>query len=495
MRLASEIDHPLAKAILEKEVPVLLRAQRGDGGWGDQSLVVFRALRKHGLLDRLRGLPPQPPDWRIVKSIPAPAGELSALAWGDGRLWVYDRKANQAIAVSPDDGTVLKTVKLPVGHVFGLGWWDDALAVAQQEPKRVLQVDPESGAIGREVSLEKMHEVFGVAQVGGAPWIADGFMWSAFIVHPASPGKERWQVLGCPTGGWGTHMAAAGDGVWHFDCSLPILARSGLDGQLLDWGERPFDGLCDGLAWDGQRLWAHDPTQKRLCVIEKAQDASEGEAPAAQGVVLAVPKGEKGNVERDGGRVWIEGVPTLGWGRDKECTFAGALEAALAATKQPRKYSDLMGLSSLAFRVRWYQGKGGRDWCPSCAVGEQPGEEVDAVGQGIGWQFHCEGRLGQAEPHMEQFTPEIAASINAGLPVLAYEPRLNLDVVYGYEDGGKLLLLRDYFQGETPLRLPAEALRDAALRATAADALQAARTAEAAGLKALADTTPALGAK
>ena len=66
VRLASVVDHPLARRILEKEVPMLLRAQKPDGGWGDKSVIVFRALKKHGLLDKLRKRPALPADWRTL---------------------------------------------------------------------------------------------------------------------------------------------------------------------------------------------------------------------------------------------------------------------------------------------------------------------------------------------------------------------------------------------------------------------------------------------
>jgi hypothetical protein len=54
---------------------------------------------------------------------------------------------------------------------------------------------------------------------------------------------------------------------------------------------------------------------------------------------------------------------------------------------------------------------------------------------------------------MEQLTADFVASINLGRPALAYEPRLNMAVVFGYQDGGKVLLLRDYSQPDRPLEL------------------------------------------
>ncbi|MCJ7822309.1 MAG: sigma-70 family RNA polymerase sigma factor, partial [Armatimonadetes bacterium] len=52
----------------------------------------------------------------------------------------------------------------------------------------------------------------------------------------------------------------------------------------------------------------------------------------------------------------LDGVPTLAWGRGRECTFAGALEAALATTDHPYTYTDLLGFTGLALRTRWFCG-------------------------------------------------------------------------------------------------------------------------------------------
>lgn len=148
----------------------------------------------------------------------------------------------------------------------------------------------------------------------------------------------------------------------------------------------------------------------------------------------------------------LDSVPTLAWGTGRECTFAGALEAAMAVTEHPYTYAEIMGFSGLAFRARWFHGHTGARWCPSSPIGELP-EESAAVQRATGWRFREEWHWG--DKHMDRFAPDIAAAINAGRPVLAYEPKLNVDVVYGYADGGKTLLLRDYFKGNEPLELPA----------------------------------------
>ena len=53
---------------------------------------------------------------------------------------------------------------------------------------------------------------------------------------------------------------------------------------------------------------------------------------------------------------------------------------------------------------------------------------------------------------------KIVASIDAGRPVVAYPPIWNMGVVYGYEDGGRTLLVDDYMEDAKPSRLPVEKL-------------------------------------
>jgi RNA polymerase sigma-70 factor (ECF subfamily) len=154
----------------------------------------------------------------------------------------------------------------------------------------------------------------------------------------------------------------------------------------------------------------------------------------------------------------LDNVPALGWGRGRECTFAGALEAALAVTDHPYSYEDVMGLTGLAFRVRWYQGRVGQRWCPSSPVGEGE-EEIEAFQRATGWPLRVEVRMGQEPARMEDFAPDIVASINAGRPAPAYDGvrALDMGVVFGYEKGGKTLLVRSYHSRDA-VRQPAEKL-------------------------------------
>jgi hypothetical protein len=168
-------------------------------------------------------------------------------------------------------------------------------------------------------------------------------------------------------------------------------------------------------------------------------------------------------VIRENGNARIDGVPTLGWGRGIGCTYAGAVQAALAVTEHPVDYADIMGFSGLAFRVRWWNSStdpGNRGWCPSTPVGEFP-EEVEATQRCVGWRFRIVSRMDkEKDPHMEDQVAAIVASIDAGRPVVAYPTTENLDmgVIYGYQDRGKSWVLRDYFAKDGTTLVPAEKL-------------------------------------
>ncbi len=132
----------------------------------------------------------------------------------------------------------------------------------------------------------------------------------------------------------------------------------------------------------------------------------------------------------------IEAVPELIWGKSGECTYAGALAAATSVTGHPVSYARTLGVTSLAFRTRWFQGPG-PEWCPSSPVGEFE-EEIQATREATGWELKvAPAPLG---PHRE----ELMRSIDDGIPALAYGTSLNVGVVAGYEDDGKTLLMRDY---------------------------------------------------
>ena len=260
----SNVDLPEAKALLSRLVPLILRGQHADGGWGDQSLVVFRSLALHGFLNQLRALPPLPPDWRVVREIPAPEGDMKWMAWDGERLWLCDRDVREAIAIAPDDGTVLHRVPIPIEGARSMNWWDGGLGIVHEQEKRLWKLDPDTGAILREVELSKADWPYAFAQVGDDLWVYDPWFQTNWRVDPDQP--DEMKLFG--VAGGGHPLVPTPDGVWQMHDFAPVMVLNGPERTLADWAEKPF-GDSRGLAFDGESIWALDPEGGRICAIER----------------------------------------------------------------------------------------------------------------------------------------------------------------------------------------------------------------------------------
>ncbi len=144
----------------------------------------------------------------------------------------------------------------------------------------------------------------------------------------------------------------------------------------------------------------------------------------------------------------LSGIQKLSWAGQGPCTFAGALAVATAATPHPLDYQTILGVTGLAFRTRWFTGPKEQPWCPSSPVGEFP-EEIAAARKATGWQLREESDM-----TAEKLTPQIMATIDAGIPALAYDQHLNMSVLCGYEDEGRTVLLQSYSSSDAPLKRP-----------------------------------------
>ncbi|GEM_PF-1518225 len=134
----------------------------------------------------------------------------------------------------------------------------------------------------------------------------------------------------------------------------------------------------------------------------------------------------------------LDGVPTLGWGKDTECTFFGALDATLRYLKEPVDYTYLMGVSAAAFRLSFHQ----PNWCPSSPDA--------ATNETYAWQaLKAVGYKGQflnAEmTSQKEINQTIRDEIDKGVPVVAIDVVKVADwgVVTGYQNGK--LICRSYW--------------------------------------------------
>lgn len=217
-----------------------------------------------------------------------------------------------------------------------------------------------------------------------------------------------------------------------------------------------FYQLCGG--WAG---W-QEPDAAKAAQAAKLLKAARNEYAAGIGEIekaLGVIAPDRANVarrtpavRRDGVRVWIEGLNELRFGQGRDCTYLGATARALAVTGRPYEYADLMGLTGLAFRTRWCNGETATKWCHSAAIGELP-DEGTALGKATGWRMRAQWIEPEGRDN-DRLCKQIVAAIDAGRPVLSYPSTLDVGVIYGYEDGGKVVLVRDYCARETSLALP-----------------------------------------
>ena len=103
--------------------------------------------------------------------------------------------------------------------------------------------------------------------MNGKLWLCDPWNGCVRPVDPDAPEKFAFLGLAGPNP---TDLAAAEDGVWHLDAFSPFIVKNDSRGNPLEWGERPFGTDCDGIAWDGRRLWALDGKGGKIQAIEKS---------------------------------------------------------------------------------------------------------------------------------------------------------------------------------------------------------------------------------
>lgn len=269
VQTAATIDLPEARELAIRMLPMLLRAQKPDGGWDGHSVEAFGILHRHGLLSELRDRPGLPEDWSVVERLPAPGTDLRHLAWDGTSIWTHDVETNQAVGISPVDGAETARIPLPVEDIHGLTWIDDRLAVCQGGPwkpvKNLLLLTRDGETVATH-SLDEVSMAIGVANVAGRLWVGDGFDLEAKVLDLDAP--EDLQCVKWP-GTCASDLTASKEGVWHVDSFAPLMIECDRIGQMLDWAETPFHGAVGGVTWDGERLWALDRRSDEVCAISR----------------------------------------------------------------------------------------------------------------------------------------------------------------------------------------------------------------------------------
>jgi RNA polymerase sigma factor (sigma-70 family) len=253
------------------------------------------------------------------------------------------------------------------------------------------------------------------------------------------------------------------------DAALPAELSASL-GKLAMAGAGP-QGIAASAAW--WHIWAAQTGVKvgmaagLALVLAVLLQVRHSKSPAAQAAAHAAPAtvltlsetGTKGtgqtmHVRREGNRVWVDGVPRLQWGKSGMNTYTGSLHAAMAGMGETYTYEQLMVYSGMAFRLRWGRSADGKGWNGSAPIGELSDVDYPPI---TGWQL----RWAAGFPGASRVN-ELVAAIDAGRPVLGYVTgEWDMGLVYGYEDGGRRLLIQDYyFDGEGPNLVPPSSVHD-----------------------------------
>lgn len=149
----------------------------------------------------------------------------------------------------------------------------------------------------------------------------------------------------------------------------------------------------------------------------------------------------------EGGRV-ILGFEKLDWGgspRRRANSTMEAFAAVLRAMGMDMPYERLMGLSGQAFRVQVAH----ETFCPSAACAGPGFNTEDTAAQATGcpitwWKVeHAD-----VPPDPDALGRAIVESVDRGIPALYCNEETS--PIVGYRDGGKTLILRDYFTCHVP---------------------------------------------
>jgi RNA polymerase sigma factor (sigma-70 family) len=159
-------------------------------------------------------------------------------------------------------------------------------------------------------------------------------------------------------------------------------------------------------------------------------------------VMTSVAPGRMDNV--------IRNAPPLKGQIGQQCTHIGSMQAALAMMGEDISYNELMGASGAAFRLCFCQPR----WDYSSVDGMLSYDHAAVAMKALGYsQAKISGSGNPQEPAGREIRAAICREIDAGRPALGIDLVVcpEWSVIAGYEDGGKTLLCRSYFDDDPKL--------------------------------------------
>lgn len=123
--------------------------------------------------DRTQKIDPQ--TGAVVDSIPAPEGDVSGLAWAEGKLWVGAYKDRKIHQVDPASGAILRTVQSN-RYVTGVTWVDGQLwhATWEDDACDLRHIDPQTGEVLQALDMPSGSGISGLESDGDSLFFCGG---------------------------------------------------------------------------------------------------------------------------------------------------------------------------------------------------------------------------------------------------------------------------------------------------------------------------------
>lgn len=139
----------------------------------------------------------------------------------------------------------------------------------------------------------------------------------------------------------------------------------------------------------------------------------------------------------------LKDIMRLSWGKGIECSWVGALYAALRYMGETYTYHQLMGMSGVCWRTCFTD-----VWDYSCTDALVAFDYVTPLFENLGYSFHMVDRVEKHERKTERLA--VMKDIQNGKPVLAINLRVAPEwgVITGYIENGCRFLCRTYFDKE-----------------------------------------------
>ena len=121
----------------------------------------------------------------IIGSVPSPGFWPMGLAWDGKTLWNVDRKRDKIFQVDPKDGTILKVIDAPCKEPEGLAWDGKTLWVSEYKKGKIIKIDLSDGTAVQTLTAPAGYPG-GLAFDGMYLWCSARRKDEVYMIEPAS---------------------------------------------------------------------------------------------------------------------------------------------------------------------------------------------------------------------------------------------------------------------------------------------------------------------